>query len=247
MAFLPLVSQSCQLVVKKLMRKMLDREIESPSRTSAYFYSAPAALHRPVSTLATLTNKVDTTISLATDSKFREAANNLKRTEYTLGRLPYINPWYPTSHLRSDVPPDFSWLSESCGSKAAIGIFGGAVCGLLMGVFLGAMSDMTPPVTVINGKEVPTAPLKEQMRTTVRATGEKCIYWSRNFAFITGVFGGAECLVEKYRGKHDVWNSAIGGCVTGAALQAKQGPQAAAIGCGGFAVFSLVIDNVFPH
>jgi len=27
-------------------------------------------------------------------------------------------------------------------------------------------------------------------------------------------------------------------------MQAKQGPQAAAIGCGGFAAFSLVIDKV---
>ena len=221
-------------------------EMKEHNQASTYFYTSSAALHRPVSTLANLPNRVDTTISLRDDFKSRKP-NDLKRTEYTLGRLPYVRPWYPTSSSSSDVPPDFSWLSESCGSKAAIGIFGGAVCGLLVGGFLGAMSDMTPPVTVINGKEVPTAPLREQMRTTMRATGEKCIYWSRNFAFITGVFGGAECLVEKYRGKHDVWNSAIGGCVTGAALQAKQGPQAAAIGCGGFAVFSLVIDNVFPH
>jgi import inner membrane translocase subunit TIM22 len=37
------------------------------------------------------------------------------------------------------------------------------------------------------------------------------------------------------------------GCITGAALQAKQGPQAAMIGCGGFAAFSLVIDSVMGH
>jgi len=119
--------------------------------------------------------------------------------------------------------------------------------GLLMGVFLGAMSDATPPVTVIAGKDVPQAPFREQMRVVLRATAEKSLYWSRNFAFITGVFGGSECLVEKYRGKHDVWNSVSSGCITGAALQAKQGPQAAAIGCGGFAAFSLVIDSFMGH
>jgi import inner membrane translocase subunit TIM22 len=70
------------------------------------------------------------------------------------------------------------------------------------------------------------------------------LYWARNFAFITGVFGASDCLVEKFRGNHDVWNEVLSGCVTGAAMQAKQGPQAAAIGCGGFAVFSLVIDKV---
>mmetsp|Transcript_19968 Transcript_19968/g.43580 ORF Transcript_19968/g.43580 Transcript_19968/m.43580 type:complete len:236 (-) Transcript_19968:79-786(-) len=223
------------------------------SQPPVYYYTHSAALHRPIPALTTLSSRIDRKISLQSDNKpFNGKLTTVKsihieKESFPLACLPCITPWYPKSSSGSEVPPDFSWFSESCGSKAAIGVFGGAVCGLLMGVFLGAMSDMTPPVTVINGKEVPNAPLKEQLRSTVRATGEKCIYWSRNFAFITGVFGGAECLVEKYRGKHDVWNSAIGGCVTGAALQAKQGPQAAAIGCGGFAAFSLVIDNVFPH
>ena len=159
---------------------------------------------------------------------------------------PYPIPWRMTQGP-NEVPPDFGWLTDSCSGKAAIGVFGGAAMGLVMGVFLGAMSDMTPPVTVINGKEVPQAPLKEQMRTTLRATGEKSLYWSRNFAFITGVFGGSDCLVEKFRGKHDVWNSVLSGCVTGAAMQAKSGPQASAVGCAGFAAFSLVIDKVMGH
>ncbi len=160
--------------------------------------------------------------------------------------MPYPIPWRLTQGPE-EVPPDFSWLSDSCSGKAAIGIFGGAAMGLIMGVFLGAMSDMTPPVTVIEGKEVPQAPLKEQMRTTLRATGEKSLYWSRNFAFITGIFGGTDCLVEKYRGKHDVWNSVLSGCATGAAMQAKSGPQAAGMGCAGFAAFSLIIDKVMGH
>ena len=160
--------------------------------------------------------------------------------------MPYPLPFRATAG--PDQPPmDYQWLTESCGIKSAIGVVGGGAMGLVMGVFLGAMSDMTPPVTVLNGKEVPQAPLKEQMRTTLRATAEKSLYWSRNFAFITGVFGGSDCLVEKYRGTHDVWNSVLSGCITGAAMQAKQGPQAAAMGCGGFAAFSLVIDKVMGH
>ena len=128
-----------------------------------------------------------------------------------------------------------------------IGVFGGGVMGLLMGVFLGAMSDATPPVQFIAGKDVPQHPLREQMKYTLRATANKSLYWCKNFAFITGVFGGSECLVEKYRGKHDVWNSVVSGCLTGAALQAKSGPQAAAVGCGGFAAFSLVIDTIMGN
>lgn len=160
--------------------------------------------------------------------------------------LPFFRPWFQTAGP-AQLPPDFSWMSSSCGGKAAIGVFGGGVMGLLMGVFLGAMSDATPPVQVIAGKDVPQAPLKEQVRVTFRATWDKSLYWCRNFAFITGVFGGSECLVEKFRGKHDVWNSVASGCITGAALQAKQGPQAAAMGCGGFAAFSLVIDSIMGH
>ena len=189
-------------------------------------YQPEAALHKPV--------------------PIEDESNELSLGNITRKSLPYPLYWNLTAGP-SQTPPDFSWLSNSCGGKAAIGVFGGGVMGLLMGVFLGAMSDSAPPIQVIAGKEVPQAPLKEQVRVTMRATAEKSMYWCRNFAFITGVFGGSECLVEKFRGKHDVWNSVASGCITGAALQAKAGPQSAAIGCGGFAAVSLVIDSFMGH
>lgn len=189
------------------------------------YYSPEQALHRPVP------KRDDSPYSIDT---------------LTRQSLPYFLPWKPTAGP-NELPPNFDWIANSCGGKAAIGVFGGGLMGLLMGVFLGAMSDATPPVQIINGKDVPQAPMKEQIRVTFRATAEKSLYWCKNFAFITGVFGGTDCLVEKYRGKHDVWNSVASGCITGAALQAKQGPQAAAIGCGGFAAFSLVIEQVMGH
>ncbi len=173
-------------------------------------------------------------------------SNDLSLDKITRRSLPYFQPWFASAGP-AELPPDFSWITNSCGGKAAIGVFGGGAMGLLMGVFLGAMSDSTPPVQVIAGKEVPQAPLREQVKVTFRATADKSMYLCRNFAFITGVFGGSECLVEKYRGKHDVWNSVASGCITGAALQAKSGPQAAAFGCGGFAAFSLVIDSFMGH
>jgi import inner membrane translocase subunit TIM22 len=194
--------------------------------SGAPHYTPEAALHRPV--------------------PFDDETNELSLGHLTRRSLPFFMPWNLTAGP-SELPPDFSWISNSCGGKAAIGVFGGGVMGLLMGVFLGAMSDSTPPVQVIAGKEVPQAPLREQVKVTFRATADKSLYWCRNFAFITGVFGGSECLVEKFRGKHDVWNSVASGCITGAAMQAKSGPQAAAIGCGGFGAFSLVIDSFMGH
>lgn len=56
--------------------------------------------------------------------------------------------------------------------------------------------------------------------------------------FANNIFSHLFALQMSFRG--------ISG-ITGAALQAKQGPQAAAIGCGGFAAFSLVIDNLMGH
>jgi import inner membrane translocase subunit TIM22 len=205
--------------------KSIYQMILSKPPLSSQHYTADAALHPPI--------QVKSTAEMSLDQITRKS-------------LPYFLPWNQTAGP-SELPPDFSWMTNSCGGKAAIGVFGGGVMGLLMGVFLGAMSDATPPVQVIGGKDVPQAPMKEQIRVTFRATAEKSLYWCRNFAFITGVFGGSECLVEKYRGKHDVWNSVASGCITGAALQAKQGPQAAAMGCGGFAAFSLVIDSFMGH
>jgi hypothetical protein len=159
--------------------------IMSGQRPSANKYSAEMALHRPVP----LKDNDETTNRYALDRLTRQS-------------LPYPTPWRMADSDPNAIPPDFSWLANSCGGKAAIGVFGGGVMGLLMGVFLGAMSDATPPLQVIAGKDVPQAPLREQVKLTFRATADKSLYWCRNFAFITGVFGGSECLVEKFRGKH---------------------------------------------
>lgn len=43
---------------------------------------------------------------------------------------------------------------------------------------------------------------------------------------MAALFSGVDCVIEKYRGKHDAYNPVLSGCVVGAALAAKQGPQA---------------------
>ncbi|RHN61737.1 Mitochondrial inner membrane translocase subunit Tim17/Tim22/Tim23/peroxisomal protein PMP24 [Medicago truncatula] len=45
------------------------------------------------------------------------------------------------------------------------------------------------------------------------------------------------------RAKHDITNTFVAGCTTGAAISAKGGPQAACMGCAGFAAFSVVIEK----
>lgn len=233
--------QQQQHVVPSLSiyQSIMSHTPKSPLSSSAY--NAMSALHHPVQLYGESSPTATPADLDPTSPRFPTLG------ALTMHALPYPQAWSTASAAPQQLPPNFDWVSESCGAKAAIGVIGGGAMGLVMGVFMGALTDMTPPVTIIDGKEVPQAPLKEQMRTTLRATAEKSMYWCRQFAFITGVFGGSECLVEKYRGKHDVWNQVISGCVTGAAMQAKSGPQASAMGCGGFAAFSLVIDTVMGN
>jgi ribulose kinase len=49
------------------------------------------------------------------------------------------------------------------------------------------------------------------------------------------------------RAKHDAVNTATAGCVTGGCMSARAGPQAACLGCVGFAAFSLLIEKIFDR
>jgi import inner membrane translocase subunit TIM22 len=42
-------------------------------------------------------------------------------------------------------------------------------------------------------------------------------------------------------------NSLASGCTTGAVIASKQGPQAMALGCAGFAAFSAAIETAMKH
>ena len=87
---------------------------------------------------------------------------------------------------------------------------------------MGAMGDVSP-LRVIKGKEVPQAPVREQLRLAYRSTAMNSLGWAKSFGVLTALFGGVDCVVEKYRGKHDVYNPMISGCAVGATLSAKAG------------------------
>jgi import inner membrane translocase subunit TIM22 len=148
---------------------------------------------------------------------------------------------YPPGPDEKPILPSF--LVETCGSKIIIGAVMGSVLGVGLGVFMGAMGDVSP-IQVLQGREVPQAPLREQLRSAFKSTGLKSAGWARNFGVLSALFGGIECLIEKYRAKHDVWNPVLSGCAVGATLSAKGGPAAACLGCAGFAGFSLVVDKI---
>eukprot|EP01038_Epipyxis_sp_PR26KG_P004918 gene4918-6881_t len=178
------------------------------------------------------------------------AANNETISLYGAKSRNIYLPFYRQPNLPKGLeePPVLpSIIPESCGSKIITGGVMGAVLGVGLGMFMGAMGDVSP-IQIVQGREVPQAPLREQMRGAFKSTLTKSAGWARNFGVLTALFGGVECLIEKYRAKHDVWNPVLSGCVVGATLSAKAGPAAACVGCAGFAGFSFVVDKIMgPH
>jgi import inner membrane translocase subunit TIM22 len=185
---------------------------------------------------------------------FRTADSELKEVQkrgelYYGGKiLNYSLPFYRPFSIPPPKTDEVAFLptliQESCGYKIITGGLMGSVLGVGMGLFMGAMGDVTP-IQISQGREVPQAPVREQLRSAMRSTGQKSAGWAKSFGVLTALFGGVDCLIEKYRGKHDVWNPVLSGCAVGAAISAKGGPAAACIGCAGFAGFSLVVDKIF--
>ena len=85
-------------------------------------------------------------------------------------------------------------------------------------------------------------PLRQQLKHGLRDMYQSSKASGRNFAVVGSVFSGTECAIEGLRAKNDLWNGVAGGCITGGVLARKGGPQAVAVGCAGFAAFSLAID-----
>mmetsp|Transcript_4378 Transcript_4378/g.8283 ORF Transcript_4378/g.8283 Transcript_4378/m.8283 type:complete len:171 (-) Transcript_4378:154-666(-) len=136
---------------------------------------------------------------------------------------------------------------ESCAVKAALGGIMGGGMGAVMGMVLGGYGSIAPPVSIPGVPDPPKIPIKWQLRDSWLSTARRSRRWGKNFAFVTVIFSGVECVIEKYRAKHDIVNGVSAGCITGGAMAAPQGPAAACIGCLGFAAFSAVIESIMGH
>ncbi|KAJ4314752.1 Mitochondrial import inner membrane translocase subunit tim22 [Neodidymelliopsis sp. IMI 364377] len=85
-------------------------------------------------------------------------------------------------------------------------------------------------------------PLKQQLKHGLRDMYRSSVSSGKNFAKVGAIFSGTECAIEGLRAKNDLYNGVAGGCITGGVLARNAGPQAVAVGCAGFAVFSAAID-----
>ncbi|KAK3685585.1 Tim17/Tim22/Tim23/Pmp24 family-domain-containing protein [Podospora appendiculata] len=141
------------------------------------------------------------------------------------------------------------WLTnamESCYAKTAMSGVAGFGLGGLFGIFMASMAYDTPYHTA-TGPGAPTTPitslpLKKQLAAGFKDMGKRSYSTAKNFGMVGALFSGIECGVEGLRAKNDMANGVAAGCLTGAILARNGGPQAAAVGCAGFAAFSAAID-----
>ena len=104
-------------------------------------------------------------------------------------------------------------------------------------------SNAIVPIHTATGVvDVKDLPLRQQLRAGLRDMYRSSISSGRNFAKVGAIFSGTECAIEGLRAKNDLYNGVAGGCLTGGILARNAGPQAVAVGCAGFAVFSAAID-----
>ncbi|KAI9846354.1 MAG: Mitochondrial import inner membrane translocase subunit tim22 [Sclerophora amabilis] len=129
---------------------------------------------------------------------------------------------------------------ESCPAKTVIAGGMGFALGGAFGLFMSSMSYDTP--LSAQGQQMADLPMREQLRRGFKDMGTRSYSSAKNFALVGAIFSGTECCIEGFRAKNDLYNGIAAGCLTGGALGAKAGPQAAAIGCAGFAAFSAAID-----
>ncbi|GAB1737161.1 hypothetical protein KC332_g15728 [Hortaea werneckii] len=144
---------------------------------------------------------------------------------------------------------------ESCPAKTAIAGTMGFGLGGLFGLFMSSMRYDTPmSAGMPGGVGAPTStisdlPVREQLKRGFKDMGRSSWGSAKNFGYIGAVFAGTECAIEGLRAKNEVSNGVAAGCLTGGWLARGGGPQAAAIGCAGFAAFSAAIDSYMrmPH
>ncbi|KAI5799241.1 Tim17/Tim22/Tim23/Pmp24 family-domain-containing protein [Peziza echinospora] len=128
---------------------------------------------------------------------------------------------------------------ESCPVKTLLSGGAGFALGGVFGLFMASMSYDTP---MSGATPITSLPLKQQLRVGLKDMGNRSYSSAKNFALVGSMFAGTECCIEAYRAKNDMYNGVSAGCLTGGILAHKAGPQAAAVGCVGFAAFSAAID-----
>ncbi|KAJ3131304.1 Mitochondrial import inner membrane translocase subunit tim22 [Irineochytrium annulatum] len=113
-------------------------------------------------------------------------------------------------------PMTISDAFESCPVKAVTALGAGFVLGGLFGMFMSSVDGG------FTNDEFLKLSTREQIRLTLKDMGAKCYSSAKNFAVVGGVYASTECVIESFRAKNDMYNGISAGCITGAALAARE-------------------------
>lgn len=152
---------------------------------------------------------------------------------------------HETSETDSIIAMQMHAAMESCPVKTVIAGGMGFGLGGMFGIFMSSMRYDTPLSSGLPGgvgTTISDMPVREQLRLGFKDMGRSAYSSAKNFGYIGAMFAGTECCIEGFRAKNDLANGVAAGCLTGGFLARNAGPQAAAIGCAGFAAFSAAID-----
>ncbi|CEG71864.1 Mitochondrial import inner membrane translocase subunit tim22 [Rhizopus azygosporus] len=127
---------------------------------------------------------------------------------------------------------------ESCVVKTAMSGAAGFAMGGAFGLFMSSFEYAGP----VMNEDLVKQTTKQQIKHAFKDMGTRSLSMAKNFGLVGMIYSGTECCIESYRAKNDLYNSVAAGAFTGGLLAAKAGPQAMALGAGGFAAFSLAID-----
>jgi len=155
---------------------------------------------------------------------------------------PQTDPSVPNCTTNISTSSQMQAAMESCPGKLAMSGVMGFGLGGVFGLFMSSMRYDTPMSTNATGTAIASLPVKEQLRQGFKEMGRASWSSAKNFGYIGAIFAGTECAIEGYRAKNDLGNGVAAGCLTGGFLARGGGPQAAALGCAGFAAFSAAID-----
>jgi mitochondrial import inner membrane translocase subunit TIM22 len=86
-----------------------------------------------------------------------------------------------------------------------------------MGLFLSGFGPTTYDLANPNKMDVLS---KDSVKAAFKEMGLRTWSSAKSLGRIGGLFATFECTLEAYRGRHDIYNTAISGCSTGAVLGA---------------------------
>ena len=160
---------------------------------------------------------------------------------------------WPPLPPKSLEPPAWQKMigqsTETCLFKAAFSGVAGGGLGLFCGLLFGGYSQAVDKAVDLDG------PALMKLRVGFREAGRAMKSYAKNFAMFGIVFSCSECIIEKTRAKHDLYNSVMAGCATGAIMASQPRDRIPAraraiqmaVACGGMAAFSTAIDYYMEH